>query len=85
MLPKTQFDISAYASLLYRLIPTEFLGLHHEPVFESDASTEDKVQALLTANCLNRFQERIEEALYTMTGYGRPRSLSRRRSCVAEA
>jgi hypothetical protein len=71
MRPNTTYDISAYAALLYRLILTEFLGLHHEPIFASGASDADQVRAILSSNSLNRFQRKIEEALYTMTGHRR--------------
>lgn len=74
VLPNTTADLSFYASLLYRLMLTEFLGLHFQmPPIPPDTPdiTDIQVEAVLSARQYDRFQERIEDALFTMTGHSR--------------
>lgn len=74
LMPNTTYDISAYAALLYRLMLGEFLGLSEElPPMPEGTTAEAKVLAMMEQMRLDGFREKIEEALYTMTGHKRMR------------
>jgi hypothetical protein len=74
VLPNSKADLSFYASVLYRLMLTEFLGLHYQmPLLPPAGPERDAalVEAVLNARQYERYQDRIEEALFTMTGHKR--------------
>jgi hypothetical protein len=74
LMPGTTFDISVYASLMYRLLLSEFLGLQQELVIvpkDSEDYANQQGKAIAQWIEVNSYGKRIKNALYTMTGHSR--------------
>jgi hypothetical protein len=70
MLPGAHYDLSKYAAILYRMLLTQFLGLHHKLVLPVDKTAPDYAEQFAKA-CSEHFdfrdyQNRYEQALDTL-------------------
>lgn len=70
ILPGADYDLSKYAAVLYRILLTHFLSLHHELILPTDKSVSDW-ETTFAKGCADHFgfmdyQERYEEALETL-------------------
>lgn len=79
--PNSNFDVSFYAALLYRLMLDEFLGLNEQP---TDLSTPEGMAAPAQYRMQVRTRHRIEDALFTMSGHERT-GVTRRQARVRTA
>ncbi len=76
-LPGTDYDLSAYSSLLYRVLLAQFLNLQLPlPPFELSTVEGQKAagKAISDRISFERYGDKIEDALYTMCGqFPKPR------------